>query len=113
MNRAEDLDVYRDSHGIRHAKHIIRELERRIAELENPWVSVEERLPTEEDSEWPDRDVVYLIDGKNPEVNAAWAVVEMFDDRELNITHWMPIPERPKEEHDDVRSAVLSLLEER
>lgn len=70
---------------------------------ENKWISVKDRLPKNE------QDVLaYLNDGEETRIapcnyyNGVWfdsvmnCVVVL-----QNVTHWMPLPEPPKEEKED------------
>lgn len=72
-----------------------KEKDKRIAELENQWISVEDRLPDELQN-------VLSFDGFNgvghtiyrakafKKANVVW--------EQTNVTHWMPLPEPPKEQ---------------
>ena len=67
------------------------------------WISVEDRLPVIEDSEpWDeftdDRGYVFLVADEDGYVFTAtfWIKANRFGDP--TITHWMPLPEPPKEE---------------
>lgn len=73
--------------------------EDRINELENPWVSVEDRLPEE------GTDVLVTVKNKSCEYIAVgyyfkregWT--ESYTDEAITVapTHWMPLPQLPKE----------------
>ena len=67
----------------------------RIAELENPWISVEDRLPDEIQSvlSFASRDGVFQSDYRAGNFKKSLVVWE-----HLNVTHWMPLPEPPKEQ---------------
>lgn len=63
----------------------------------NEWVSVEERLPA------PTENLVLVYDGTGVGINMAWYSYAMgWKYRTglpgVEITHWMPLPEPPKEE---------------
>ena len=63
----------------------------------NEWVSVEERLPA------PTESLVLVYDGAGVGINMAWYSYAMgWKYRTglpgVEITHWMPLPEPPKEE---------------
>ena len=77
------------------AIEIILEKDARIAELENPWISVEDGLPDEL------QDVLSFDDFNGightiyraksfKKANVVW--------EQTNVTHWMPLPEPPKEQ---------------
>lgn len=89
----------------RDALSYIRQLENQIADLGKKvprWISVKERLPKD-----GQKVIAAFRDGGDVIVDQArysngefdfanWAYV--WDE---NITHWMPMPEPPKEEHND------------
>lgn len=63
----------------------------------NEWVSVEDRLPA------PTENPVLVYDGTGVGINMAWYSYAMgWKYRTglpgVEITHWMPLPEPPKEE---------------
>lgn len=78
----------------------IAKLENRIRQLESAqpkWISVEERYPAD------DQCVMYVDDGEVAfRIVRGWALRELCEfpeHREVHrITHWMPLPEPPKEE---------------
>ena len=59
---------------------------RKVSEGQMEWISVEERLPESE--------FVLCTDGKYCFVNI---IPDMEDVLEDGVTHWMPLPEPPKE----------------
>ena len=64
------------------------------AECLPQWVSVEDRLPeTAQD--------VIVFDGRNVTFACKLGVWYGEFSRAINVTHWMPLPEPPKEVHDD------------
>ena len=57
------------------------------------WISVTERLPTEEDADWNGK--VLAIDDYLGEIQTYWYKVVA---RHANsFSHWMPLPQPPKE----------------
>lgn len=60
-----------------------------IEQLKSPWIDVTERLPTEDDSDWLDHDVLILMQGKYVETMSALYVGENIE--ELGISHWKRI----------------------
>ena len=56
--------------------------------LESKWISVKERLPK------PDENVLLAFHG----VPVVGLGINVTDEPPFTITHWMPIPEIPKEE---------------
>lgn len=78
-----------------------------IEELQKPqWISVEERLPEENekvltfarfkhDGSWW-MDITSWTGVTNHDIPKFWGYGE-----EMVVTHWMPLPEPPKEETDD------------
>ena len=74
-------------------RQILIEALRRIEKLENPWVSVDDRLP-EVDGEY----LVWTIGGEYL-VRCSHALGERLDNTwKAHYTHWMPIPPSPKED---------------
>jgi len=84
-----------------------KEKDKRIAELENQWVSVQDRLPELEDNSvlvyftTTSIAVVHIEDnfkdipnGFDKEGNQLYTKWYIFS----GITHWMPLPEPPKEQ---------------
>jgi hypothetical protein len=70
----------------------------RVVSMEVDWISVEERLPSEND-----RYLTVSIDpwfGTTVVDTMRWSGVWMYDGRqtEAKVTHWMQLPEPPKEE---------------
>ena len=77
--------------------------EDRIAELENPWVSVEDRMPDEGVNVLtygarPDYDVIY-INRRIDEKQCEW----LYD----GVTHWMPLPDYPNHQMRMMQNEVL------
>lgn len=72
----------------------------RIAELENPWISVKDRMPEESDCY-----LVYIVANNTPKNKSIITLYYtnltkqfVYENRELfTVTHWMPLPEPPKE----------------
>ena len=70
------------------------------------WISVKDRLP---DNTFPPRDVlVYHYWGGEMCIDRAWYSPEKnrwrsFIGMNLKVTHWMPLPEPPKEEKKNER----------
>jgi len=77
----------------------IRDLHKRIAELENQWISVEDRLP-----DFHIQILFYAGDMDGLLKGAFYRHSHRFRDNEGNffyksdVTHWMPLPEPPKEQ---------------
>lgn len=84
----------------------------KINGLENPWISVEDRMPKSGDTVlvlWDDR---YLYNGNeihNRRIQTAICCNEDFDTKcfvaddtyyteVINVTHWMPLPTPPESE---------------
>ena len=67
----------------------------RIAELENQWISVEDKLPDELQSvlSFASYDGVFQSNYRAGNFKKTLVVWE-----HLNVTHWMPLPEPPKEQ---------------
>lgn len=73
------------------------------------WISVKEKLPQREPrSEWSmpllffDGSVHYgqvMFDNKNPP-NYWWYCNDEYCASLKEVTHWMPLPEKPKDNHD-------------
>lgn len=74
-------------------KNTIKDLEKKLSEAENPWISVKDRLPNHVNE-------VLMCDGDGYiEMgfcsNTRWFAYER--PQPLNITHWMPLPNPPKQ----------------
>jgi LPS O-antigen subunit length determinant protein (WzzB/FepE family) len=72
-----------------------RQLKKRVAELESPWISVEDRLPDEL------QDVLSFAsrDGVSQSIYRAGNFKKSLVVWEhLNVTHWMPLPVSPKDQ---------------
>lgn len=63
-------------------------------DVPNKWISVEERLPTKEDAKIMDGYLPAIQKGEKPNI---WKWTEVAKHTEW-FTHWMPLPEPPKEE---------------
>ena len=61
--------------------------------LEQEWISVKDRLPTEDDAD--DNGFVFAYTAENKKIIALWTDVCRFSEF---VTHWMPLPEAPKGE---------------
>lgn len=66
-----------------------------------PWVSVEDRLPTEDDADDNGRIQIYWSNG----LVDVWKyvlmrehVIKYYDDTLVKVTHWKPLPEPPQRE---------------
>ena len=90
-----------------------KEKDKRIAELENQWISVEDRLPELEDNSvlvyftTTSIETVHIEDnfkdipnGFDKEGNQLYTKWYIFS----GITHWMPLPSPPKEQGDGTRN---------
>ena len=69
---------------------------KRIAELENQWISVEDKLPDELQSvlSFASYDGVFQSNYRAGNFKKTLVVWE-----HLNVTHWMPLPSPPKEQY--------------
>lgn len=74
----------------------------RIAELENPWIPVSERVPeTAEDKQIAYLTGAYIVfDGVKVfpcEFESGYTISPWYTFTEKNVTHWMPLPNPPNE----------------
>ena len=70
------------------------ELAKQLESAQPKWISVEERLPE------TDERVLFVDDGEvGFGIVRGWALREMISETDIHrITHWMPLPEPPKED---------------
>ena len=108
-------EVIKDGVQVGNNNMLLRESERPIARLffrkgvewadknpKSPWISVEERLPE------PEKEVIILNKRKQTDIDFLtddfeggyywWKSDDIICCEDDEITHWMPIPELPKEE---------------
>lgn len=76
--------------------NVVKMLTKQLNELRNPWISVKERLPEDDDLVltiyWVHKDFYSIeLSSYNPETRE-WDCGEFG----YRISHWMPIPELPK-----------------
>lgn len=86
------------------AESHIEKLEKQLSEKQPEWISVEDRLPKEKDMVLAfamdkDHRFAFLSDDEN------WYNSNGF--LELNITHWMPLPEPPKPKEPTFKDVFL------
>jgi len=77
------------------AKLMAERYEARIAELENQWIPVEERLPEEKDADENGKVLIYRVTN-NSQASLSksiydWAMVKYLE----KDSHWMPLPNKP------------------
>ena len=98
--RAESYTLEELSIILPRAADAIEELTRRCEQFQYmplpAWIPVTERLPEEgaEVLAWTESGFSYVdwcLDGK-------WKVNSLVDSKHEHVTHWMPLPEPPKEE---------------
>ena len=95
MSKADDFKWWMSErtghpHQLKVALEVVLEHEARIAELENQWISVEDRLP----DEFGD----YLVYGEGFMGSDYWnGNTDEFAFRN-DATHWMPLPSPPPKE---------------
>jgi hypothetical protein len=70
--------------------------------LERQWIDVKDRLPEARTDvlvfskrEWDDDSPI--IKGHYDEKYSCWFSSELHEDEDIYITHWMPLPEKPKQ----------------
>lgn len=64
------------------------------------WISIKYRLPEININHWSDPAMVYngqMIAIGNMDNNKKWFCYDDCGDRVTGITHWMPLPEPPKD----------------
>ena len=99
MSKADDFKWWMSErtghpHQLKVALEVVLEHEARIAELENQWISVEDRLP--DAGQW------YLCWSRNQTqiifLDTVEPIMWLQDGDYLeNVTHWMNLPAPPKE----------------
>lgn len=68
--------------------------ENELDKLKNPWIKCSERMPELDDD---GRSEIVLVAGRNGSINLNFLI----DDKWFNameVTHWMPLPQPPKEQ---------------
>ena len=76
--------------GFRAKKNEIKRLNKRIAELENQWISVEDRLPVIVQS-----CLAYMQRRGASITNVVNTQFTKYGFERASVTHWMPLPEPP------------------